>query len=41
MVGNRVVEFSYNMYKDIEDQSAGDIFFNQIMNSIEYSKDFK
>lgn len=41
MVGNRVVEFSYNMYKDIEDQSAGDTFFNQIMNSIEYSKDFK
>ncbi|MBQ3407574.1 MAG: hypothetical protein IJH12_00015 [Clostridia bacterium] len=41
MVGNRVVEFSYTMYKDIEDQSAGDTFFNQIMNSIEYSKDFK
>jgi len=41
MVGNRVVEFSYTMYKDIEDQSAGDVFFNQIMNSIEYSKEFK
>lgn len=41
MVGNRVVEFSYNMYKDIEDQSIGDTFFNQIINSIEYSKDFK
>lgn len=41
MVGNRVVEFSYTMYKDIEDQSAGDTFFNQIMNNIEYSKDFK
>lgn len=41
MVGNRVVEFSYTMFKDIEDQSIGDTFFNQIMNSIEYSKDFK
>ena len=41
MVGNRVVEFSYTMFKDIEDQSIGDTFFNQIMDSIEYSKDFK
>ena len=41
MVGNRVVEFSYTMYKDIEDQAAGDTFFNLILNSIEYSKDFK
>ena len=41
MVGNRVVEFSYTMFKDIEDQSIGDTFFNQVMNSIEYSKDFK
>lgn len=41
MVENRVVEFSYSMYKDIEDQTVGDTFFNQIMNSIEYSKDFK
>lgn len=40
MVGNRVIEFHYNMYKEIPDQSAGDTFFKQIMNSVEYSKDF-
>ena len=41
MIGNRVVEFSYNMYAELPDQSLGDTFFNQIINSIEYSKDFK
>ena len=40
MVGNKVVEFHYNMYKEVPDQSAGDKFFTQIMNSVEYSKDF-
>ena len=41
MVGNKVVEFSYSMYAEIPDQDLGDTFFNQILNSIEYSKDFK
>ena len=41
MVGNRVVEFHYNMYAEVPDQDLGDTFFNQIMDSIEYSKDFK
>lgn len=41
MVGNRVVEFHYNVYAEIPDQDLGDTFFNQIMDSIEYSKDFK
>ena len=41
MVGNKVVEFSYNMYAEVPDQDLGDTFFNQIINSIEYSKDFK
>lgn len=40
MVGNKVVEFSYNMYKEVPDQSLGDKFFKQIMDSIEYSKKF-
>ena len=40
MVGNKVVEFSYNMYKEIPDQDLGDKFFTQIMDSIEYSKKF-
>lgn len=41
MVGNRVVEFSYSMYAEMPDQDLGDTFFNQIMDSIEYSKEFK
>lgn len=41
MVGNRVVEFHYNMYAEIPDQDLGDTFFKQIMDSVEYSKDFK
>ena len=41
MVGNRVVEFSYNMYAEIPDQDLGDTFFNQIIDSIVYSEDFK
>ena len=41
MVGNKVVEFSYNMYKEVPDQDLGDTFFNQILNSIEYSNKFK
>lgn len=41
MVGNRVVEFSYNMYEEIPDQDLGDTFFNQILDSIEYSESFK
>ena len=40
MVGNKVVEFHYNMYKEIPNQSLGDTFFNQIMDSVEYSKEF-
>lgn len=41
MVGNKVVEFSYNMYAEIPNQDLGDTFFKQIIDSIEYSKDFK
>ena len=41
MVGNKVVEFSYNVYAEVPDQDLGDTFFNQIINSIEYSKDMK
>ena len=41
MVGNHVVEFSYNMYAEIPDQNLGETFFKQIVDSIEYSKDFK
>ena len=41
MVGNKVVEFSYNMYAEVPDQDLGDTFFNQIINSIEYSKKMK
>lgn len=41
MVGNKVVEFHYNMYAEVPDQDLGDTFFNQIMDSVEYSKDFK
>ena len=41
MVGNKVVEFSYNMYAEVKDQSVGPKFFTQIINSIEYSKEFK
>ena len=41
MVGNRVVEFSYNMYAEVPDQDLGDTFFNQIINSIEYGESFK
>ena len=40
MVGNKVVEFSYNMYAEVPDQDLGDTFFNQIINSIEYSKKY-
>lgn len=38
MVGNKVVEFSYNVYAEIPDQDLGDTFFNKIIDSIEYSK---
>lgn len=41
MVGNRVVEFSYTMYAEIPNQDLGDTFFKQIIEGIEYSKDFK
>ena len=41
MVGNKVVEFSYNMYAEIPDQDLGDTFFNQIIDSIEYSSKMK
>ena len=41
MIGNRVIEFSYNMYAEVPDQDLGDTFFSQIINSIECSKDFK
>lgn len=41
MVGNRVVEFSYTMYEEVPDQDLGDQFFKQIIDSIEYSKEFK
>ena len=41
MVGNRVVEFSYNMYAEIPDQDLGQEFFKQIIDSIEYSEDYK
>ncbi len=40
MVGNKVVEFSYNMFAEIPDQDLGPKFFTQIIDSIEYSKDF-
>ena len=40
MVGDKVVEFSYNMYAEVPNQELGDEFFNNIINSIEYSKDF-
>ena len=40
MVGNKVVEFSYNMYAEVPNQELGDEFFNKIISSIEYSKDF-
>ena len=38
MVGNKVIEFSYNIYAEVPDQDLGDEFFNNIINSIEYSK---
>ena len=41
MVGNRVVTFHYNMYAEVPNQELGDQFFKQIMDSVEYSKDFK
>lgn len=41
MVGNKVIEFSYNMYKEIPDQDLGDTFFKQIIDSIEYSDKMK
>lgn len=41
MVGNKVVEFSYNVYAEVPDQDLGDTFFNQIINSIEYSSKMK
>lgn len=41
MVGNKVIEFSYNMYKEIPNQDLGDTFFNQIINSIEYAKSYQ
>ena len=41
MVGDKVVEFSYNMYAEIKDQDLGPKFFTQIVDSIEYSKEFK
>lgn len=37
MVGNKVVEFSYNMFAEIPDQDLGPKFFTQIIDSIEYS----
>jgi len=40
MVGNKVVEFSYNMFAEIPDQDLGQKFFKQIIDSIEYSKEF-
>ena len=40
MVGNRVVEFSYNMFAEIPKQELGPQFFKQIIESIEYSKEF-
>lgn len=41
MVGDKVVEFSYNVYAEVPDQDLGDTFFNQIINSIEYSMEMK
>ena len=41
MVGNRVVEFSYSMFAEIPDQDLGQQFFKQIIDSIEYSTEFK
>lgn len=41
LVGDKVVEFSYNMYAEVKDQDLGPKFFTQIVNSIEYSKKFK
>lgn len=41
MVGNKVVEFSYSMYEDVPDQTLGPKFFKQIIDSIEYSSEFK
>lgn len=41
MVGNKVVEFSYNVYAEVPDQDLGDTFFNKIINSIEYSEKMK
>lgn len=41
MVGNKVIEFSYNVYAEVPDQDMADEFFNKIIDSIEYSKDMK
>lgn len=41
MIGNKVIEFSYNMYAEVPDQDLGDKFFNQIIDSIEYSAKMK
>ncbi len=41
MVGDKVVEFSYSMFAEIKDQAAGPKFFTEIVDSIEYSKEFK
>ena len=41
MVGDKVVEFSYNMYAEVPDQDLGPKFFKQVVDSIEYSKEFK
>ena len=41
MVGDKVVEFSYSMFAEIKDQSVGPKFFTEIVDSIEYSKEFK
>ena len=41
MVGNKVVEFSYNVYAEVPDQDYADKFFNEIIDSIEYSKEME
>lgn len=41
MVGNKVVEFSYNVYDEVPDQDLADEFFNKIIDSIEYSSEMK
>lgn len=41
MNGDKVIEFSYNVYAEIPDQDLGDTFFNKIIESIEYSSKMK